>query len=198
VRYGVSTQEFEQLPLRVHDVMSGVPLHDVWAVDLPRASHGITLEEFVRAATSRRIPLSPIVRALFVIRAVAGRGLGLDRRPVTGPRDTFASRITAGDAIKSLAPPGTPVGRFSVVYRFENEHLVEVLNRTVHAAVVTALVESTAAYRLYVGVYVRSVGHLTPFYMALIGPFRKWIVYPSLLRTVRASWDELFGARSNS
>ena len=29
----------------------------------------------------------------------------------------------------------------------------------------------------------------TPFYMAAIDPFRKLIVYPSLLRSVRANWD---------
>jgi len=29
--------------------------------------------------------------------------------------------------------------------------------------------------------------------MALIDPFRKLIVYPSLLRTVRASWNHVFG-----
>ena len=32
----ISTQEFERLPLRVHGFLAGVPLHDVWAVDLPR------------------------------------------------------------------------------------------------------------------------------------------------------------------
>jgi hypothetical protein len=33
----ISTQEFERVPLRVHDFLAGVPLHDVWSVDLPRA-----------------------------------------------------------------------------------------------------------------------------------------------------------------
>ena len=46
----ISTQEFERLPLRVHDFLAGVPLHDVWAVDLPRARSGITLDEFLRTA----------------------------------------------------------------------------------------------------------------------------------------------------
>jgi hypothetical protein len=45
----------------------------------------------------------------------------------------------------------------------------------------------------YFGVYVRSVSRLTPVYMALIDPFRKLIVYPSLLRSVRASWNQTFG-----
>jgi len=30
--------------------------------------------------------------------------------------------------------------------------------------------------------------------MALIDPFRKLVVYPSLLRTVRATWNKTFAA----
>jgi len=62
------------------------------------------------------------------------------------------------------------------VYRFENEQLLEVINRTAHAAALSALVETGNVYRLYFAVYVRSVGRLTLFYMALIDPFRRLIV----------------------
>jgi hypothetical protein len=79
------------------------------------------------------------------------------------------------------------------VYRFENEQLLEVINRTAHAAALSALVETANTYRFYFGVYVRNVGRFTPVYMALIDPFRKLIVYPSLLRSVRASWNQAFG-----
>jgi len=79
------------------------------------------------------------------------------------------------------------------VYRFENEKLLEVINRTVHGAALSALVETADAYHFYFGVYVRDVGRITPFYMALIDPFRKLVVYPSLLRTVRATWNQTFG-----
>src|ERR1700720_2678129 len=48
----ISTQEFERLPLRVHNFLAGVPLHDVWAVDLPRTRSGITLDEFSRVANA--------------------------------------------------------------------------------------------------------------------------------------------------
>jgi hypothetical protein len=41
----IPAQEFEGLQLRVHDFLAGVPLHDVWAVDLPRVRSGITLDE---------------------------------------------------------------------------------------------------------------------------------------------------------
>ena len=89
--------------------------------------------------------------------------------------------------------PGTQDGLFRVVYRFENEQLLEVINRTAHAAALSALVETESAYRFYFGVYVRSVGRLTPLYMALIDPFRRLVVYPSLLRSVRVRWNQSFG-----
>jgi hypothetical protein len=75
---------------------------------------------------------------------------------------------------KSLTQAGTREGLFRVVYRFENEQLLEVINRTAHAAALSALVEKASAYRFYFGVYVRSGSRFTPIYMALIDPFRKW------------------------
>jgi len=101
-------------------------------------------------------------------------------------------RLTDADRARSLVPMGVregPNGLFRVVYQFENEKLVELINRTAHAAALSALVETANSYRFYFAVYVRSVGRLTPFYMAAIDPFRKLIVYPSLLRSVRATWD---------
>lgn len=187
----ISTQEFERLPLRVHDLLIGVPLHDVWAVDLPRTRSGITLDEFLRTASARLCTPSPVVRALLSVRLFAGRLFGWDREPTVW--ETLATRLTTADLSRSLVPAGTRDGLFRVVYRFENEQLLELINRTAHAAALSALVETAQAYRFYFGVYVRRVGHLTPVYMALIDPFRKLVVYPSLLRTVRVTWNQTFG-----
>jgi hypothetical protein len=189
----ISTPEFERLPLRVHDFLAGVPLHDAWAVDLPRPRSGITLDEFLRAAGAVPFTPSPVVRALLTIRLLVGRLLGWDREPDATARETFAARLTASDRSTSLAPAGTRAGLFRIVYRFENEQLLELINRTAHAAALSALVETAHAYRFYFGVYVRRVGRLTPVYMALIGPFRRLIVYPSLLRSVRTTWNHTFG-----
>jgi hypothetical protein len=188
----ISTHEFERLPLRVHDFLAGVPLHDVWAVDLPRRRSGITLAEFLRAAGASPFTPSPVVRALLNIRFFVGRLLGWDREPGASVRETFAARLTTADRSKSLLPAGTREGPFRMVYRFENEQLLELTNRTAHAAALSALVETARAYRFYFAVYVRSVGRLTPLYMALIDPFRKLIVYPSLLRSVRRTWNHTF------
>ena len=189
----ISKQEFQRLPLRVHDFLADVPLHDAWAVDLPRMRSGITLDEFLRAAGALPLTPSPGVRALLNIRFFVGRLLGWDREPEAATWETFATRLTRADLSRSLAPAGTREGVFRIVYRFDNEQLLELINRTAHAAALSALVETAGAYRFYFAVYVRSVGPLTPVYMALIDPFRKLIVYPSLLRSIRATWNRTFG-----
>jgi Protein of unknown function (DUF2867) len=199
----VSTEEFEQLPLRVHTFMAGVPLHDVWAVDLPRWRAGVTLDEFLGTVSNGKFETcgcskasslftpSPVVRMLLGIRFFVGRFFGWDQEQVTTV--TFATRLTDTDRLKSLVAPGTRDGFFRLVYRFENEQLVELINRTAHAAALSALVETATAYRFYFAVYVRTVSRFTPFYMALIDPFRRLIVYPSLLRSVCARWNQAFG-----
>ena len=169
----VSTQEFERLPLRVHDFLGGVPLHDVWAVDLQRTHPGITLNQFLESTDNGPCSLSPVVRILLFIRVFVGKIFGWDREWANSAAETFATRLTAADHSRSLVTPGTRDGFFRVIYRFENEQLLEVINRTVHAAALSALVETPTAYRYYFGIYVRSVGRFTSLYMLLIDPFSK-------------------------
>jgi hypothetical protein len=188
----IPTQEFERLPLRVHDFLAGVPLHDVWIIDLPlpQKRSSITLAEFFKIAGARPFSLSPVVRGLVNTRLFVGRLFGWDREPAATAWESFARRLTPADLSRSLVTPGTPEGPFRVVYRFENEQLLEIINRTAHAAALSALIETATAYRFYFAVYVRNVSRLTPLYMAAIDPFRKLIVYPSLMRSVRTTWNQ--------
>jgi hypothetical protein len=190
----VSTQEFGRLPLRVHTFLAGVPLHDVWCVDLPRWRAGVTLDDFRGAASSCLFKPSTLVRTLLDVRLFFGRLFGRDSEVPKGTSETFATRLTSTDHSRSLTAAGTRDGFFRVVYRFKTEQLVELISRTAHAAVLSTLVETATSYRFYLGVYVRSVSRFTPVYMALIDPFRKTIVYPSILGSVRARWDQAFGA----
>jgi hypothetical protein len=78
------------------------------------------------------------------------------------------------------------------VYRFDNEVLLEVVNATVHAFSAQALTRAFGGYRLYWAIYVKPVGWITRIYMALIDPFRRWIVYPQLLSRTRTDWLRLY------
>ena len=189
----VSTQEFERLPLRVHTFLAGVPLHDVWSVDLPRWREGVTLDDFLQTESNCLFTRSSLVRMLLDNRLFLGRIFGWDREQATIAWQTFVTRLTDIDRSRSLAAACTSDAFFRVVYRFENEQLVELINRTAHAAALSTLVETATVYRFYLGIYVRNVSRFTPFYIALIDPFRKLIVYPSLLHSVRARWNQAFG-----
>ncbi len=187
----ISPTEFYALPLRAHSFLADVPLHDVWAVDLPTHRDGVTLSEFLRRAgqdgcdaTDAEINrLSPV--ALFL-----GRIFRLEAEPKDALAASFGSRLTPEDRARSFVVSGTQLGLFRVVYRFENEQLLEIQNRTVHAAALSALAERADGYRFYFAVYVRQTTWITPFYMGLIDPFRKWIIYPAMLKTIRATWDQ--------
>jgi len=194
----ISSSDFYALPLRVHTFLADVPLHDVWAVDLPKRRAGVTLSEFLRRASrdgsdaanaeTRKFP--PTARALFALRFFLGRIFGLEAEPKDALATSFANRLTEEDRARSLVAPGMREGLFRIVYRFENEQLVEVQNRTVHGAALSALAERADGYRFYFAVYVRRRTWITPFYMGLIDPFRKWIIYPALLKRIRASWEQ--------
>src|SRR5438034_1483965 len=161
----VSTQEFERLPLRVHTFLAGVPLHDVWSVDLPRWRAGVTLDDFLRRTSTGKLDTcgcskssslftpSTLVRILLDIRFFVGRFFGWDHEPAATAWKTFATRLTDTDHLFFQAEDGIRDGFFRVVYRFENEQLVELINRTAHAAALSALVETATAYRFYLGVY---------------------------------------------
>jgi hypothetical protein len=172
----ISPTEFCALPLRVHTFLADVPLHDVWAVDLPRHRDGVTLSELFRRASQgdgeiNRFPL--VARALIRLRLFLGRIFRLEAEPKDALAVSFGSRLTPEDRARSFVVSGTPEGLFRVVYRFENEQLLEIQNRTVHAAALSALAERTDSYRFYFAVYVRQNTWITPFYMGLIDPFRK-------------------------
>ena len=187
----VSVQQFERLPLRVHTFLAGAPLHDVWSVALPRWREGVTLDDFLRTTSNCLCRPSPLVRMLLGIRFFVGQFFGWDHEPATTA--TFATRLTDIDRSRSLVVPGTQDGVLRVVYRFDNEQLVELINRTVHAAALSTLIETATGYRFFLAIYVRGVSRFTSFYMALADPFRKLIVYPSLLHSVRARWNQQFG-----
>jgi hypothetical protein len=131
-----------------------------------------------------------VASALFRLRLFLGRIFRLEAEPKDALAASFGSRLTPEDRARSLVVSGTPEGLFRAVYRFENEQLLEVQNRTVHAAALSALVERADNYRFYFAVYVRPTTWITPLYMGLIDPFRRWIIYPAMLKTIRATWDQ--------
>lgn len=187
----VEPGEYQKIDLRVHDFLADVPLHDVWAVDLPGGAERrladlralVSLEQI--AMTNRHVAF------LFWLRAQLGRVFGLDREPRGSagiPASSYLHRLTEADRAATLVEPGTSSGLFRVVYQLPHEQVEEIVNATVHAFSVFALVPRPQGQRLYWAIYVQPIGWQTAWYMRLIDPFRRFIIYPAVLRGIRTAW----------
>jgi hypothetical protein len=138
----------------------------------------------------------PIVKGLFRLRWRIGALLGWDQQRLALNAESYVHRLSEEDRAHSTAAPGTPEGRFSLLYRFENEQLSELRNATVHAFLSLSIRPTPGGYLAYLGVFVQPVHRFTRLYMTAIAPFRRLVVYPALIRRVQSAWAERYGEDS--
>jgi len=186
--------EFRASPLRVHALLHDVPLEDVWAIRLAGGGAGRTIDD-VRAVFIAGVEAAPpLVKWLFRLRGRIGALLGWDRPRPAWNADSYVQRLSAADRARSKAAAGTPDGRLSLLYRFENEQLSERRNATVHAFSSLSIRPAPGGYLVYWAIYVQPVHRFTRLYMRAIAPFRRLVVYPAILRKVQRAWAERYGA----
>lgn len=127
----VTAEEYRRLELRAHTLLADIPLHDVWAVDLPGGGSGLTLldlRDLLSVETVTRA--SAAVRFFFGLRAALGRVFGWDRKPPQASRESYLLRLSAEERESSLVAPGTPEGPFRVLHVSRREAISEVQNAT--------------------------------------------------------------------
>ncbi|NNG15685.1 MAG: DUF2867 domain-containing protein [Gemmatimonadales bacterium] len=193
----VPTSEFRALDLRAHEFLSDAPLHDVWRIRLSGGGPDLTVAEVVdqfveviRSAVETGAGGGSVVRALFGIRSALGRAFGWDRKTPASLAPSYLDRLSGDDRARTLETPGSKRYFWTTLYAFEREALGEVINQTVHSFLLFALEpsEGGGGYTLYWATYVKPVSWFTPFYMAVIDPFRRLLIYPALIRRFEASW----------
>jgi hypothetical protein len=88
---------------------------------------------------------------------------------------------------------------FVPLYRTDREAAAEISNRTVHAVGHLGWVDcGDGRFEGRIAVYVKPRGVFGRAYMALIKPFRYWIVYPALMRQMERAWDARERSRSSA
>jgi hypothetical protein len=191
-------------PWRIREVVPDFTLEDVWALPV----HGDAAD--FQAALEMLASLDPAnadalpARVLWRVRDLLGRWFGLGRISVP----------VEGEGIGKLTIPGTSetslAGRlpddlrdtvadldfgslpFVPLYRTDVEFAAEVSNKTVHGVLHLAWVEQGEdRYQGQMSVYVKPRGAFGKGYMALIKPFRYWVVYPALMKQVERAWSQL-------
>lgn len=155
----------------------------------------MTMSQIYRAAGLAdigKIELSPATKVLFDLRGWVGKIMRWDDVPALVEEISYLPRLTAEERAASLVPPGEKRGIARVLYAFENEMLLEIINKTVHCFWVLAAERTADGYGLYNAVYVKKLNWRTPIYMMLVSPILKTLIYPAIGQSIRQNWEREF------
>jgi hypothetical protein len=190
---------------RIREIAPDFTVEDVWGLPV----HG-GADDFQRlidrmasfdAADTESLP----ARVLWRLRDRLGKVFGLGRisapvdsggdqaavkLPIPGTTETSLAGRLPDDLRNTAADVNFGAVPFVPLYRTDDEFAAEVSNRTVHGVLHLAWVDrGEGRYQGQMAVYVKPRGALGKGYMALIRPFRHWVVYPALMRQMERMWN---------
>ncbi len=184
-------------------------LEDVWALPTQGGAEDFQalLELMASSDPANSGPLP--VRVLWRVRDLLGRLFGLGRistpidgggndaagkLPIPGTNETSLTDRLPDDLRNTAADLDFGSLPFVPLYRTDVEFAAELSNRTVHGVMHLAWVDQGEGfYQGQMAVYVKPRGPLGMGYMALIKPFRHWVVYPALMRQIEQAWNTRSG-----
>lgn len=195
----------ESRPWRIREIAPDFTLEDVWALPVHGGAEDFqTLLELMASGDPANSE-SLATRVLWRVRDRLGSWFGLGRisAPIDSSREDAAGKLripgtdetsltdrlpndlrnTAADLHFDSLP-------FAPLYRTDVEFAAELSNQTVHGVMHLAWVDQgEGRYQGQMAVYVKPRGRLGKGYMALIKPFRYWVVYPALMRQIERAWN---------
>jgi hypothetical protein len=195
----------ESRPWRIREIAPDFTVEDVWALPVHGGAEDFQtlLEEMASfdPADAESLP----TRVLWGFRDRLGSWFGLGRisasvdsgrddaagkLPIPGTSETSLSDRLPADLRHTATDLHFDSLPFLPLYRTDDEFAAEVSNRTVHGVMHLAWVDQgQGRYQGQMAVYVKPRGPLGKGYMALIKPFRYWIVYPALMGQFGRAWD---------
>jgi hypothetical protein len=195
----------ESRPWRIREIVPDFVLEDVWALPARGGAEDFQalLELLVTSdpADAESLP----TRLLWSVRDRLGSWFSLGRisAPADHGRDGAAAELPIPETSETSLAERLPDDLrdtaadiafgslpFVPLYRTDVEFAAEVSNQTVHGVMHLAWVDrGEGDYQGQMAVYVKPRGLFGKGYMALIKPFRYWIVYPALLRQTERMWN---------
>jgi Protein of unknown function (DUF2867) len=211
-------------PWRVHTLAPDFELLDLWELPLDADPlRGESFADFLRVFIASGTESWPVYRlrptsladathaarlggaaALLWLRRALGRVFALDAdRALAIPgrsEQRVRERLDDADRARDLGVLPSRVGSaFEPVYAFDDEALLEIANRTIHALLHLSWVPAASGHRFVVlAVYVKSRGWQSRAYLALIRPFRHAVVYPAWIAHMTRTWQVLRPAHARS
>jgi hypothetical protein len=191
----------ESRPWRIRDIAPDFTLEDVWALPVEGGAEDFeTLLELAASLDPANAESGP-ARFLWRFRDRLGRWFDLGRisaatddaarkLPIPGTSETSLTGRLPDDLRNTAADVDFGSLPFDPLYRTDVEFAAEVSNQTVHGVLHLGWVDQgEGRYRGEMAVYVKPRGRFGKGYMALIRPFRYWVVYPALMRQFERLWQ---------
>ena len=186
----------ESRPWRIREIVPDFTLEDVWALPVHGGAEDFqTLLEVMTSGDPANAE-SLATRVLWRVRDRLGSWFGLGRisasvekLPIPGTSEISLTDRLPDDLRNTVADMDFDALPFAPLYRTDVEFAAEISNRTVHGVMHLAWFDQgEGQYQGEMAVYVKPRGSLGKGYMALIKPFRHWIVYPALMRQMERAW----------
>lgn len=189
----ISPTEHRSTSWQLDAIASDFELEDAWRLPVTggRNDFDQLLELFARLDPSHDEG-SWASRLLFQLRDRLGRWFGWDAQtnclPIPGCAECSLRDRLPAELRSPLGGSGSGLP-FRPIFASDTEWAAELSNGTVHAALQLGWVAvSEERYEGRLGVYVKPRGLRGRIYMALIAPFRHFIVYPAMLRRIGRAW----------
>jgi len=189
----------ESRPWRIREIAPDFTLEDVWALPVHGGAEDFQTLLEIMASGDPGNAESFATRVLWRVRHRLGSWFGWDDPdrafakaglPIPGTNETSLTDRLPDDLRNTAADLDFRSLPFAPLYRTDVEFAAEVSNRTVHAVMHLAWVDQgEGRYQGQMAVYVKPRGRLGKGYMALIAPFRHWVVYPALMRQIERAWN---------
>lgn len=139
---------------------------------------------------------------LIMLRGILGKIFKLDAKmntlPIPGSHEKSVKERLSKKDIEANLLTNFMEGRgkngtsgFRLVYLFAREALWEISNNPVHALMHFSWVgKENGFYTARLAVYAKPRGNLGEFYLKMIIPFRRYIIYPEMMEVVKTKWLE--------
>src|SRR5918995_4243538 len=195
----------ESRPWCIREIAPDFTLEDVWALPVYGGAQDFqTLLEVMTSGDLANAASLP-TRVLWRVRDRLGSWFGLGRisapidsggddakgkLPIPGTDETSLTDRLPDDLRNTAADVHFDSVPFAPLYRTDVEFAAEMSNRTVHSVMHLAWVDQgEGRYQGQMAVYVKPRGRLGKEYMALIKPFRYWVIYPAAMRQIEREWN---------
>jgi hypothetical protein len=195
----------ESRPWRIREITPDFILEDVWALPVHGGAGDFQALIEIAVSSDPAHAESLPTRVLWNLRdrlgswlhlgristtIDSGREAAADKLPIPGEHEASLADRLPDDLLGTAADLHFASLPFTPLYRTDVEFAAEISNQTVHGVMHLAWVDQGAGrYQGQMAVYVKPRGPLGKGYMALIKPFRYWIIYPALTRQIERTWD---------